>query len=295
MKNSVFALSLLLACSISLFTACQGSTGDNGSNAKADSTKTATAADSTIDEFPLRESIMTASQSYKITSSDDTTEVSYLSLNTSVQWPEALGDFKIDVLRDSIVHYTFGSDADKDVRKAIKQSVNDVAQYGFEGKIEKVATVPESAETNSYYSTKTLQLIECTQQTVTYTSSFSEYLGGAHPNSGAYPFSFVLATDQPVTMSYLFTNGEEAWKTLLPKVLETLAASYSMSVDELRNALQASPKEITDNVYLLNGMIAFHYNPYDILPYSYGSSEALIAPYEVSDLLTPAAKELLLQ
>jgi len=268
------------------FNACQGTAIDNKeSSAKSDTT-------SVISEFQLQESILTASESYRITSSDEDSTVYYLSLSSSVQWPESLGKHKIQALRDTIISIAFGPTKYNDIRNAIKASVTDVSQFGLGDKIERIESVPDSIAPNELYSNRTVQMVECTEQTVTYSAAWSEYLGGAHPNSGATPFTFVLASDSIVNMNYLFKPGAE--KKLLPKILESLAMNYSMSVEELNNALLNSPTSVTGNVYILNNTIVFHYNPYDILPYSYGASDAYIIPYEVADLLTPQAKKLLL-
>lgn len=47
-------------------------------------------------------------------------------------------------------------------------------------------------------------------------------------------------------------------------------------------------------MYVLNGMLVFHYNPYDILPYSYGTIDVDVAPYQVKDFLTPEATRMLI-
>ncbi|MCM1348946.1 MAG: RsiV family protein [Firmicutes bacterium] len=290
-RSSLFA-AMAICSAFAMFSSCQGTAIDNTEKAVTDSLA-AEPADSLIDEFPLHESVMTASESYKVTSADDSTLVWYVTLSTSVQWPETIGKYKITNLQDSIIDLTFGAEAPKKIKKAIRQSITDLAQYGLEGKVETVDTIPQNAGVEEFYSTKTLQLIECTSQTVTYSATFSDFLGGAHPNSGATPFSFVLATDQPVTMEYLFLDG--AQKELTPLILEAIAASHSIGIDELKSALLNSPDMVRKNVYLLNGNIAFHYNPYEILPYSYGPSEAYISPIQVEKYLTPAAKKLLLE
>lgn len=280
--------SIALLFAAGLISSCHGTAVD-GKEA-ADTAKISP--DSIVSVFPLQESILTVTQNYRITSSDDPT-VSYLTLSTSVQWPEALGNYKIKNLRDTIINFTFGNDAPRNIKDAIKASVCDTEPYGLGGKYEKIAALPDSAGTLGYYSSRSLQLVECTDQTVTYTSSWGEFLGGAHPNSGAKPFSFVLESDQMVTLDYLFVKGYE--KTLMPKIIEALALNHSMSVQELQGALLGSPTEFSTNVYLLNNTIAFHYNPYEILPYSFGATDIYIIPYEIVDILTPEAKKLLLE
>lgn len=297
MNNRNCISSLMAAASISamLLSGCQGTAVDNQSKETADSAKNIKAEepDSLIAEFPLRESIMTASQSYKIVSDDDPALIWYVTINTSVQWPETIGKYKITNLQDSLIDITFGAKANKDIKKAIRNSITDLEAYGLTGKTTVIDTVPKSDSPGEFYVTRSLQLIECTQQTVTYSATYSDFLGGAHPNSSATPFSFVLETDQPVTMEYLFTK--DSFKKIIPYVMQSIADSHSMTLDELKSAMFNSLENVRTNVYILNGNIAFHYNPYDILPYSFGPSEAYISPIEVEEYLTPAGKKLLLE
>lgn len=293
MTSRLLKLTACASAALFVFSACQGTAIDNTTTPAADSKESAEPEDSTIVSFPLSESVMSSSETYRLTDSKDSTFVRYIVLSTSVQWPESLGKFKIDNLRDSIITTTFGPQAPKEIKKAIRQSVTGLANYGLDDNAEKIDTVPAAEEAGQYYVTRTLQLIECTQETVTYSATFAEYLGGAHPNSGATPFSFILSSDRPVTFDFLFLP--DAMKTLQPMILESIALSKSISVEELQQALLNTPDAITNNVYLLNGMIAFHYNPYDILPYSYGPSEAFIMPDDIASLLTPEAKKLLIE
>lgn len=287
-RHSILIAQAVAAAAI--LASCQGTAIDN--DKKTASAATEEPVDTTIAEFPLHESVMSASESYKVTASGDTATVCFVTLSTSVQWPETIGKYKISALQDSIIDLTFGAEAPKEIKKAIRRSVTDLAAYGLEGTIVPIDTVPHGQGVDEYYSTRTLQLIECTQQTVTYSATVSGFMGGAHPNSSATPFSFILADDRPVTMEYLFLPGAE--KELTPLILRAVADSHSITLDELKSVMLNTPAQARNNVYLLNGNIAFHYNPYELLPYSYGASEAYISPYEVEHLLTPAAKKLLL-
>lgn len=286
-----FSTILTASAAVAILAAsCQGTAVDNSSDAAGK----ASSADSIISEFDLRESIKTASESYCIASDDSILGTVYMTVSTSVQWPEELGKYKIDNLRDTIINYTFDSKAPRDINKAIINNVTDVEQFELGGKPQKVDAIPDSMAMFAYYSNRTLQLVECTEQTVTYSATFSEYLGGAHPFSKSVPFTFILESDRIVNIDYLFAKGSES--KLMPIVMGAIAGSHSMSTDELKAALLSNPEiNSASIVYLLNGSIVFHFNPYDILPYSFGPTDAYVSPYEVSDFLTPEAKKLLLE
>ncbi len=283
--NRILPIGILALSAI--VTACQGTAIDNSTTSEGKSNSSD--ADSLISEFTLQESLLTASESYRVSNPTDT---SYVTLSTSVQWPVTLGKNKITNLQDSIVYLMFDMKSTKELKNAIAKSVTDLSRYGLQGKIEKIDDIPESDVATKYYSSNALQLIECTEQTVTYSISSGEYMGGAHPNSQARPFTFILGEDRMVTFNYLFKPGSE--KELMPKVLDAIAMNFSMSTDDLKKALNASPEEYLNNVYILNGTIAFHFNAYDILPYSYGAFEIYLMPYELDNILTPEACKLLL-
>lgn len=281
----------LAALSIFAFAACQGTAIDNQAKSESsDSTRTLSNA-SVISEFPLRESIKNASESYKISSTKDTF-VYYLTLTASVQWPETLGDYKINNLRDTIISKTFGPGTINDINNAITNFVTDAKQYELGDRIERIDSEPVTG-VNEFYASRSLQLVECTEQTATYTAAYTSFLGGAHPSSGANPFSFDLANDRMIDMKYLFIEGAD--KKLEPMIVDAIAMSHSLTTDELKPMLFTSPMKAPFSVYILNSQIGFHFNPYDILPYSFGATDAFITPYEVSDLLTPEAKQLLLE
>lgn len=275
---------------VSLMSGCQGTAIDNE---KSGNTSAAEAdIDSIVSEFDLDEKLFTASANYMFVDETDS-QPGYLTVSTSVQWPEQLGKYKIDALRDTIRSLAFGVDSPADIRKAVARSVTDVASFGLPGKVTPVTSVPDSAGMFAYYSNRVVQLVECTQQTVTYSVSLSEYMGGAHPNSNTTFFSFILDSGKILTPEILFTGD---WKKIVePVLMQSIAAELGMSVDETKSALLASPFDVSPDVYLSNGIIIFHYNPYEILPYSAGAIDAPVSPYEVSAVLTPVAHKLLME
>lgn len=275
---------------VSLMSGCQGTAIDNEKSGNTSATEADI--DSIVSEFDLDEKLFTASANYMFVDETDS-QPGYLTVSTSVQWPEQLGKYKIDALRDTIRSLAFGVDSPADIRKAVARSVTDVASFGLPGKVTPVTSVPDSAGMFAYYSNRVVQLVECTQQTVTYSVSLSEYMGGAHPNSNTTFFTFILDSGKILTPEILFTGD---WKkTVEPVLMQSIAAELGMSVDETKSALLASPFDVSPDVYLSNGIIIFHYNPYEILPYSAGAIDAPVSPYEVSAVLTPAAHKLLME
>lgn len=284
--KSVFPLAAVALMSI--VSACQGTAIDNEKSGKVSETDT----DSIVSEFDLDEKLFTASANYKF--EDEAASISgYLTVSTSVQWPEELGKYKIDALRDTIISLTFGENAADDIRKAVAGSVTDMSSFEHLGKVTPVESVPDSAGMFAYYSNRLVQLVECTQETVTYSVSISEYMGGAHPNTTTTFFTYILESGKILTPELLFTGD---WKKIVePVLMQSIASTLGMSVEETKGALLASPDDVVPDVYISNGIIVFHYNPYDILPYSAGAIDAPVSPYEVASVLTPEARKLLME
>lgn len=111
-----------------------------------------------------------------------------------------------------------------------------------------------------------------------FTSTTSEYTGGAHPNTWGKWMNFDKASGKQLTLEDVFMDGAEApLKQLLTEALiaeasERMEDSTLQSLDDLRNAgiLIAADMYVTDNFLLEKDKVSFLYNQYDIAPYSMG-------------------------
>lgn len=243
-----------------------------------------------ITNFRFNENIKSASSTYNITSPDFNC---YLTLNTSVQWPEEISDYDISHLQDTIIALTYPKAKTTDIDKAILGYINDYAPYELGDNVQKIDSIPADAdETRIYNSDVRLSLEEITNFTATYSVDFSSYMGGAHPNAGSQPFTYLLKENKIINIDWLFTSGYQ--DTLIPLLQDAVAQSAGITKAEMFDAMLSNSFPVSDNVYILNGAILFHYNPYILLPHSYGQIDAIISPYVVRDILTPQAKALLL-
>lgn len=245
-----------------------------------------------IEEFPINTTLLTSSETY-FGVPDSVLGDTYLTLTASILWPEKVSDRDIRPLQDTIMHVAFPASYDKNPRHAIKEFVTDVSAYqlGKMKPVDKVKKVGESVR--SYYSEVSGRLIEVNEQSCTYLISFSEYMGGAHPNHASVVMSYDFTRGKCIDYDYLFKEGADS--KLQGLILESLAANMAVSVKELDSELLVKPLPVSKDVYVLNGMLVFHYNPYDILPYSYGTIDVDVAPYQVRDYLTPEAYSMLVE
>ena len=278
MKLQLFGLSAI-ALTMALATNSCGKGGDSASSA-----------DSLISSLEIDMNIKTASRSYSISNTDPATEF-FLTISANVQWPEKIGDYDIKPLQDTIVSLAFPVAKTDKVEDAIIAYLADAKSYELGDQIKDVDQVPSTDENyNDFYNSVKVQMLEVNDQLATFAVAVSQFMGGAHPNSAVSPFTYDLSRAAVIDYSFLLKPGSE--QQLVGPLSESICATLNLSETELNESL-LNGFSISKTVYILDGLIYFHYNPYDILPYSFGAIDAPVQPYAVRDLLTPEAQKLL--
>ncbi len=278
MKKSLINIVLALGCIITA-TSC-----DRGSQQTNEQSETM------VSTLPLSMDIKSAERSYRITSTNPNFTC-HLTIGANIQWPVAVAEYDIKPLQDTIKSLVFDTQKGNSIDGAMLDYVADVQSYSLGDSIESEATVPAEAN-DVYYSNIGLQLVEITNDFITFNFTSEQYMGGAHPAWGNKPFTYNFNTKSVISTDWLFEKGSV--KTITPLLKEIIASQLNITQAELDESL-LTDLWVSDMVYVHNGAIVFHYNPYNILPYSYGAIDAKIYPYMVSDILTPQAKELLMQ
>lgn len=125
-------------------------------------------------------------------------------------------------------------------------------------------------EVNSYDIETTIKVTELNEQTVTYQIYNYSFTGGAHPNYAYVPFTYDLSAGKVLTFDLLFKPGSDA--KLQTLIEEALANQLGVSSPaKLGNAgIFMDQMFVSHNVFVSDGQIVFHYNPYDIGPYALG-------------------------
>lgn len=247
-----------------------------------------------ISNFEIREQLKSASKSYKLVyASGDT---AYMTLTATVQWPVEFGKSNLVALQDTIIN-ALGTKSPYNIDQAMSAYVNnsDMAGMGADVKASPVDSIPAMTdEINSYDIETTVKVTELNEQTVTYQIYNYSFTGGAHPNWAYTPFTYDLAAGKVLTFDSLFKPGSEA--ALRPLIEEALANQLGVSSPaKLGSAgIFMDQMFVSHNVFVSDGQIVFHYNPYDIGPYSLGPIDVPLAPFVIEKLLTPEAKQLLL-
>lgn len=216
-----------------------------------------------------------------------------LSLSAIIDWPENINGRNIDNLQHHItdavndsVHYTTIDDA-------IIAYTGTPDRYGIDGKITELDSVPSALTPTNYEAWLKIRLLSADGDLITYDVARYSYLGGAHPIYTSTPFTFNLNANTVIDNNWLFDKGY--MDSLMPTLTDAFAAQVRMTPQQIEKTMLTKTFPVSENVYIQNGYIVFHYNPYDVLPYSYGSVDVTIDPYSVKDLLTPQAKALLLR
>lgn len=255
---------------------------------------TATRSDkiATVENFSVSETLKSAERNYKVFTENDFTDSCYLTLTANVQWPENLGGTKIAALQDSIIMKAFGSNPGGIDRAMADFVDNPDAQ--LPGNSQLVDSIPLDADGTRCYSVLTaVRVLDLDTRMITLQTLSSSYLGGAHPNTYTSAFTYDIEGGEMLTYSTIFRTGTD--EAVTTAVRNELAVNYNVSPTNLSDAgFFGNDVPLSQDVYIHDGMITFHYNPYEVGPYSMGAVDVAISPYIVRDLLTPRAAALLL-
>ena len=121
---------------------------------------------------------------------------------------------------------------------------------------------------------------------IIYTFTEDIYLGGAHPQTITPLICFNSQTGNKIHKEDIFRNNTE--KILAQKLTEKLMESRGAeSIEDLweEGILEFEEMYVTTNFALEEDSIRFHYNAYDIAPYSVGSITISLSYKELKDIL----------
>lgn len=247
--------------------------------------------DPEIEEFEIGQIIKSADRNYRFLMAGDTT---YVDIFTTIQWPTRLGDADIRVLQDSLLRICYPDTFGLDVDVAIKAYLDDtmmINEMADDGKVERVDSIPDGDEVRSYFASVSASASEITEELATYQVTFASYLGGAHPYAASYPFTYDLENVRVLTLQDILTP--EGVDSIMPVIQNALARQLEVPVERLgRAGIFMSQFDKPGKPYISGSVLYFHYNPYEIAPYSAGMIDVPVYPYELKDWLQPDVKKL---
>lgn len=269
----------LVGCVAAMMAVSCGSNGGSGSSSTG------------VRNFDVDLTVKSAEKFFQTDVDGDTV---YIDISTSIQWPDRIGDFDIASLQDTIVSYSFGHDkvAGRDIDKIILDYTADTSFLGEDSKCMAIDSIPGGDDAAPYFYDVTATLVEVNEQMVTYQISAFAYTGGAHPYGASHPFTYDLSRGCVLTAENMFRAGSE--KEVLAIVQSGLARQLGVNPSQLESAgVFVSQFTSPGQPYINNDVIVFHFNPYDIAPYSMGNIDVAVYPYELNEYLTPEVKALL--
>jgi len=246
-----------------------------------------------ISEFAVDQTVKSAEKNYLVTFGPDT---AYYQKATIIHWPDKIGDADLGALRDTLVSYCYGTQAAtvNDAIKAYLDNTSNIGQPSAEDKIVAIDSMPASDQVRSWYDNVSATVLEINSETATYEVTASSYLGGAHPMTATRPFTYDLRNGKVMTLDNMFVAGST--DSLMTVIKTALARQFNVRPDQLSKAgIAVDQLTFPGQPYIMGGSVIFHYNPYDIAPYSMGSIDATVYPYELQTLLTPEAKAIVNQ
>lgn len=244
--------------------------------------KAPNALDENISEFEISQKLIKGERDYKLDTDFGTV---YLELSSSVLWPEKLGMNDIKVLQDSLLAIAFNYPEATSVREALEHFLTDTESMPEADAIARVDSVPSDSLT--YFNNLDVSVIELEESFITYSVESSVYMGGAHPISSIYPFTYDLTQGKILTFENIFKPDVKP-ETILPFIKQSIAYDNNVRVNNLEQAGLFS-SDFTDIglPYIKDDALYFHYNPYLIAPYSSGMIDVAVYPYDIKDYLRP--------
>lgn len=275
---SIFALTL--AC-------CSKSDVNNSSDIDS-----VAIADTLVSELEVDLNALSTAKSYSI--KYDSIEMK-LAIGAKIEWPEKIAKYNITTLKDSILGFCFPEFQSFPIKVAMLKYVEDVAMTGMTDEATSVTPIGKVYQdsVNNFSMNLDARMLEITDKLVTYQITETSYLGGAHPNMVSRTFTYDLANAKILNISDLIAQHKiDAFKTLVAKQLADQLELTPAALDEM---LLIKPLPIGKTIYCTDGSIFIHYNPYEILPHIFGSTDVQISALENESILTPYARELLIE
>lgn len=215
-----------------------------------------------------------------------------LTLSVSVDWPEAFGSADVKPLQEALAEAAFNSRSGRGIKEVVDSFITETASYDL-GVDNSITEIPAGVNPlYAYQREVTVQRGELSLNTVTYNIYDMSYMGGAHPMT--YTRSITYAFEQHAVVSNDNLFNADKMDAVFSAVNSAAAAQFGVAKGELTKAgFMEDAIPVSPLVSLSRGAIVFHYNPYDVGPYSMGAVDIYVSPESVGDALSPLGKLLL--
>lgn len=275
----------IVAASFTLATvACKNGTADN----------TAQASDNGITDFEIKQTVKSLERNYICegaeTYYDDSTEV-YSTVRIAIEWPEVMGGNDLKALKDSLLATIFDKPEATINASMLKAAENPEGADLFKMKL--IDSIPTMKPAMVYSRDMIASIITFSPKFISYQIMTAIYNGGAHGMAESRYINYDFATGKVLTYDNAFKPDSEA--ELLNAIKDNLMTRYNVSsMKELdKRGIFADQIYVSKNFYLQGYDIVFHYNPYEIAPYSEGSINVRVPYFQIEEALNPEVITLL--
>lgn len=264
--------------------ACKNGTADN----------TAQASDNGITDFEIKQTVKSLERNYICegaeTYYDDSTEV-YSTVRIAIEWPEVMGGNDLKTLKDSLLATIFDKPEATINASMLKAAENPEGADLFKMKL--IDSIPTMKPAMVYSRDMIASIITFSPKFISYQIMTAIYNGGAHGMAESRYINYDFATRKVLTYDNAFKPDSEA--ELLNAIKDNLMTRYNVSsMKELdKRGIFADQIYVSKNFYLQGYDIVFHYNPYEIAPYSEGSINVRVPYFQIEEALNPEVITLL--
>lgn len=143
-----------------------------------------------------------------------------------------------------------------------------------------------------WYFSEKISINRLTKSFLCMTIEQNTYRGGAHGLSTRHYLNFNIADGSKLKLAdILKENYQQALPDLLNRAFEQQVAQPADSGNITATTAFKELPEPSENFALTDEGLLFHYNPYELGPYSAGSMELLISYQEASEILQEHVKQ----
>jgi len=253
---------------------------------------TASGADDAISQFKMVQVLKSAERDYLCEGALFADSLSlYSKVNVAVEWPVQMGGYDIRPLQDSLIARAF-----LHPKESLEQSMMaslDNPQGSDTYKMVRVDSIPDRSSAVVLYHGTVVSSVAFSPRFIVYQIMSSMYEGGAHGLTVSTFLNYDFVKGRVIDFDSAFLP--ESSEALLNAVKEKLMSDNGVeSLKELdAKGFFTDQLFLSRNFYLQGYNVVFHYQPYDIAPYSTGAVDVSIPFYVISDYLSPDVVEML--
>lgn len=280
-RNTLFNIAIASAAGVAIIAAgCARSSESAKSSAKSD-----------VKSTSLQSELLSVSATYPGYNGQDSCT---LTLAVDIDYPTQIGAADIVPLQSAIKDVVFDDLSPRSIEQLMDSFVTATDSYELNINPEVTGKPAGLDPIYAYERTMSLQRTAIDTKMVTYRLTDDQYIGGAHNMTYTRSFTYAIAEKEVLGLENLFVP--DSMDVVFAAVNESLAAQYGVANGELQQAgFFQNAVGVPNILSIENGAIVFHYNPYDVAPYSMGEINAYVYPITIESALTPMAKKLLME